>query len=38
MQITESTMERRFMDQFYRRFVGHLLSAIFGRMAQGRDD
>lgn len=31
-------MERRFMDPFYRRFAGYLLSAIFARMAQGRDD
>ena len=31
-------MERQFMDPFYRRFAGHLLSAIFARMAQGRDD
>lgn len=37
MQVTEATMERRFMNQFYHILVNRLFGAIFGHMAQGKD-
>ncbi|WP_163057737.1 hypothetical protein [Acidithiobacillus ferrooxidans] len=36
-QVTEATLERRFIYQFYQALMNRLFRAIFGHMAQGKD-